>query len=397
VKKYTLLVLLFAAVVAMLPNSVLFPATGDIAQHLHVPVSFVGLMITTYSIAYVISTPFLGVLSDRMGRRLVLVGGLLLFTVGGLVPLLTSNGTLILAGRLVMGVGSAGILPMTDSLIGDIYEAGPARRAALAGFGAALAVADALVPFAGGVLDTWYWRAVFAVYGLGIFAAVLCFFIVVPRRPESHHETFASYLNGLKVASRIPSLIGALICAVWFGLVYFGICSLLPLAISGGQSGLTNGILFLPIGVGWVATSAYLSKKSHLPKVHTVSGLAALGLVGLTLWMSVLHSIIPLLLVALGWGIGASLMTTLYSWVIGDDTPEAVRGAMNAVYNAAYVLGFSVGAPLFMGLKQWLGYQAATTIAACTLLGSVVVSFTLLRGPSLRMDGVGKSTSQTST
>lgn len=390
-RKYTLLVLLFAAVVAMLPNSVLFPATGDIARHLHVPVSFVGLMITTYSIAYVISTPFLGVLSDRMGRRLVLVGGLLLFTIGGLVPLLTSNGTLILAGRLVMGVGSAGILPMTDSLIGDIYEAGSARRAALAGFGAALAVADALVPFAGGVLDTWYWRAVFAVYGLGIFAAVFCFFIVVPRRPESHHETFASYLNGLKVASRIPSLVGALICAMWFGLVYFGICSLLPLAIS-GQSGLTNGILFVPIGVGWVATSAYLSKKSHLPKVHTVSGLAALGLVGLTLWMSVLHSMIPLLLVGFGWGIGSSLMTTLYSWVIGDDTPEAVRGAMNALYNAAYVLGFSVGAPLFMGLKQWLGYQTATTVAACALLGSVGVSFTLLRGLSPRLVRVSKTT-----
>lgn len=59
-RKYNLLVLLFAAVVAMLPNSVLFPATGDIARHLHVPVSFVGLMITTYSIAYVISTPFFG-------------------------------------------------------------------------------------------------------------------------------------------------------------------------------------------------------------------------------------------------------------------------------------------------------------------------------------------------
>jgi predicted MFS family arabinose efflux permease len=227
-------------------------------------------------------------------------------------------------------------------------------------------------------------------------AALLCVFIVIPRKPNSHSENFASYLNGLKVASRSPSLIGALVCTVWFGVVYFGICSLLPLALLNGNSGLTNGVLFLPIGLGWVVTSAYLSKKSHVRNLHVLAAAAAAALIAVTLWMSVLHTMIPLLMVALCWGVGASVMTTVYTWVIGDDTPETVRGAMNAVYNAAYVLGFSAGAPVFMGLKQWLGYQTATTIAACTLLASVVTSFTMLRSPGLRLRaGVERDGGQT--
>lgn len=343
-------------------------------------------MVTTYSIAYVISTPFLGVLSDRVGRRIVIVGGLLLFTLGGVMPLVTNSGSLILLGRAVMGVGSAGILPMTDSLIGDIYEVGPARRAALAGFGAALAVAEAVVPFAGGALDAWHWRAVFALYGLGIFAALLFFTIVLPSKSHHRAETFAAYIEGLKIAWRIPSLIGALIGAVLFGLVYFGICSLLPLALSQGNSGLTNGLLFVPIGIGWMATSAVLSKQSHVPNIHRVAAVSAIGLAVVTLWMSMAHTMTPLLVIALVWGIGSSVMTTLYTWVIGDDTPDSVRGAMNAVYNAAYVLGFSVGAPVFMWFNQVWGYQMATTIAAVAMVGAACVALLTLRSHAMKTE-----------
>jgi ACDE family multidrug resistance protein len=378
----------------MLPNSILFPATRDLARHLHADVSFIGMMVTAYSIAYVLTTPMLGILSDHIGRKAVLAAGLALFAVGGLVPLVTHSLPLILAGRVVMGMGSAGILPMVDSAIGDMFAAGSSRRAALAGFAATLAVADALVPFLGGVLDAWHWQAVFGVYAFGFVASACCLYLSLPPVASAlERTTFAAYLRGLKVACTIPSLAAALTGTVLFGIVYFGICSLLPMALGDASSGFENGLLFLPIGFSWVVTSAWLAKKPHLPHVHLYASGAGLALFGVTLWMAHAHQMAPLLVIGLFWGSGSALMTTMYSWVIGDDTPALVRGAMNALYNAGYVLGFSVGAPLFIALKEWYGYTFATTIAACTVLLSAAIAFVWLRSaaPAARSstEGVG--------
>ncbi len=364
----------------MLPNSILFPATRDLARHLNTDVSFIGMLVTTYSIAYVVTTPMLGILSDHVGRKAILVAGLALFAIGGLVPLVTHSLPLILVGRALMGMGSAGILPMVDSAIGDMFTAGSARRSALAGLAATLAVADALVPFLGGVLDAWQWQAVFGVYALGFVASACCLYLSLPPvANEVERTTFSAYLRGLKVAWTIPSLAAALAGTVLFGIVYFGICSLLPMALGDTSSGLENGVLFLPIGFSWVVTSAWLAKKPHLPHVHLYSSAAGVVLCFVTLWMAHSHSMAPLLVISLFWGTGSALMTTMYSWVIGDDTPPLVRGAMNAVYNAGYVLGFSVGAPLFIALKEWYGYTFSTSAAACVTLLSAAIAFVWLR------------------
>lgn len=98
-----LIILMFASVVAMMPNSVLFPAEDELASHLHRSLGFVGWMVTAYAIAYVCATPVLGMISDFLGRKAVLVVGLCLFAIGGLVPIGFDNPVLILIGRCVMG------------------------------------------------------------------------------------------------------------------------------------------------------------------------------------------------------------------------------------------------------------------------------------------------------
>ncbi|MCF8564123.1 MFS transporter [Alicyclobacillus tolerans] len=381
---YALIVLLFSAVVAMLPNSVLFPATRDIAVHLHVPVSFVGLMVTVYSVAYVASTPFLGIWSDRAGRKQVLVLGLLLFSAGGLVPLFSHNGTFILAGRFIMGMGSAGILPMVDSTIGDMFLPGAPRRKALAGFGAAIAVAEAILPFLSGVADHVSWRGVFLLYSGGILGALLTAFMAWPKQVDgvptkSDKADMKSYYRALLVASAIPTLAGTLVSTVLFGVVYFGVSALLPQSIANGANGLLNGILFLPLGVSWVASSTWFAKRPHIVHVHRAALLGSIVLALATLWLSFTHVLWILLVISLFWGLGSGVLTTLFSWVIGDDTPARVRGAVNALYNAAYVLGFAVGAPLFMYLKQAYSYQFSATMASFVMFASGVTGYFFFR------------------
>lgn len=379
--RYTLLSLVFAATVAMLPNSVLFPASHDIAVHLHQPDTFVGWMVTTYAISYVLSTPLLGILSDYLGRRGVLVTGLLVFALGGLVPVFTTDVTMILIGRVILGIGSAGIMPMVDSLVGDTYPQGVLRRQALAGFAAALAVAEAVAPFLGGLADAWHWQAVFLLYGLAVFAALFCMMITVPPRVlvKDENVTFSAYIKSIRIALAIPHLLASILGAMCYGIVYFGVCSLLPYVIGTGYSGLWAGVLFLPIGFSWLATTVWLSRKSHLQNIRALVVGSTLILSFLTLLLAGIHQYLLVLLIGCGWGLGSGLLTTLFSWIVGDESPERVRGAMNGVFNAAYVLGFSIGAPLFIWLKQQWALFSALSVGAIVLFVLAIYLFWMMR------------------
>ncbi|WAH35301.1 MFS transporter [Alicyclobacillus dauci] len=365
-----LFILLFASIVAMLPNSILFPAESVLASHLHQPLNFIGWMITLYAAAYVLSTPVLGIISDFLGRRSVLTLGLILFAIGGTVPVWTGDPLLILVGRAVMGVGSAGIQPMVDSMIGDIYPPGKGRRQAFAYFGAAIAVAEALVPFLGGSVASVWWKGVFILYGTALVSAALCLRLNVQRQLDGGAEklTVSSYALSMRVAMKRPGLALTVVGAMVFGVVYFGVCALLPMVPTGGHSSFSNGLLFLPLGILWISVSACFARWSQVRNLHRLIGAGTLLLAGATLLLAHAHSYPVVYLTSACWGIGSAILCTLFTWVVNDESPDAVRGAMNGIYNAAYVLGFSIGAPLFLQLSDRFGLTRAVDIGVTILV-----------------------------
>lgn len=367
-QKVTLLVLMFASMVAMLPNSVLFPVEHSTANHLHQSLSFIGWMVTSYAIAYICATPVLGVLSDFFGRKRILLFGLCLFALGGMVPMVSANGILILLGRFLMGVGSAGIQPMVDSVIGDIYEPGPARRRAFAVFAATIAIAEALMPFLGGLVGTFWWKGVFALYGSALLVMMVLPFIILPSHLSSEGVmTMDVYRNSMRIAARIPQLSVTVLGAMIFGVVYFGVSAMLPMTLLGPHTPLTNGLLFLPIGFFWVLGAAVFARVPHLRRIDLFASLAMGLLAVATVALGFGHHVALVITVGSLWGIGSAFTTTLFTWVIGDESPSHVRGAMNGIYNAAYVFGFSIGAPLFIGLANWLGLRTSCIVGALVL------------------------------
>jgi MFS family permease len=117
-------------------------------------------IVNAYLIAYVVVMPFVGRLSDVVGRRPVYVGALILFLAGSVwVPLAGSLGEFI-AGRVMSALGGGAMVPVAMAVIGDVYR--PGRRATAMGtLGAVDTAGWVWGPFYGALLVSqlnWRWQ-----------------------------------------------------------------------------------------------------------------------------------------------------------------------------------------------------------------------------------------------
>jgi EmrB/QacA subfamily drug resistance transporter len=97
-----------------------------------------------------------GVIGDRIGRKRVLIAGLILFGLGSLFSAYSHSPDVLIAARAVMGLGGAAVMPQTLSIIANIFE--PAERSRAIGiWTSAVGVGVATGPVLGGLLLTHFW------------------------------------------------------------------------------------------------------------------------------------------------------------------------------------------------------------------------------------------------
>ncbi|WP_103354376.1 MFS transporter [Amycolatopsis sp. CA-128772] len=125
-----------------------------------------------------------GTLGDRFGRRRVLVTGYAVFGVASLACALAPNVPALLAARAALGVGGALIMPVTMSLLRELFPDRQRRRTAIAVCSGIAGTGSVFGPVLGGVLvETWGWRATFLVNPPVILAAVVAALRWLPRTP----------------------------------------------------------------------------------------------------------------------------------------------------------------------------------------------------------------------
>lgn len=135
-------------------------------------------LVTAYSAAYMVAMPIMGRLGDLLGKSKLFLAGIGLFTLGSIGCALSgwlgNDFGLLIASRVVQGLGAGGLVPVASAIIGERVE--PARRGkALGVVGMCFAAASLLGPVAGGVLlDYIGWEWLFAAnVPLGVLAAVM--------------------------------------------------------------------------------------------------------------------------------------------------------------------------------------------------------------------------------
>ena len=156
---------------AALGGSIANVALPDLAMAFAIPFAAVQWIVLAYFLAATVLVVAIGALGDRLGRRRLLIGGIILFTVASAVAGLAPSFSVLVAARAAQGLGAAAMLALAMALIGDV--AGTAKTGSTMGLlGTVSAVGTALGPSLGGLLvDAFGWRAVFfATVPLGLAA-----------------------------------------------------------------------------------------------------------------------------------------------------------------------------------------------------------------------------------
>jgi MFS transporter, DHA1 family, multidrug resistance protein len=169
---------------------------GPLAVHLFMPVipavrAALGLSASlaqlTFSIALfgmAISTLFYGSLSDRYGRRPVLLSGLALFLVGSALSAVATSVVPLVLGRLVQAIGAGSGLTLGRAIAQDVYGADRLVKA-IAYLTMAYTIGPMISPMVGGILiDAFGWRSVFFfALGFGAVITVCAYVAVFESRP----------------------------------------------------------------------------------------------------------------------------------------------------------------------------------------------------------------------
>jgi Bcr/CflA subfamily drug resistance transporter len=175
--------LIALSALGVLPLNMFVPSLPSIAKEFDAEFATVNVAVAGYAVVTALTHLIAGALSDRFGRRPVLLVALLVFVIGSIGCFFARSIEVFLACRLLQGSAIAGYA-MSLAAIRD--TAGERMVSQIGYVSSAWAIAPMLGPSAGGVIDSWLgWRANFAAFAfMGI--AALC--LALRYLPETHHH-----------------------------------------------------------------------------------------------------------------------------------------------------------------------------------------------------------------
>lgn len=373
------LAIVFASVfIDMLGYGMIVPLLPFLIREQTPSALVVGLFSSLYALMQLIIAPLLGALSDRIGRRPVLIGCLL--GSGLAYGLLSVAGSLEMLALAVALGGAAGASNATaQAYITDVTpQEQRARGLGLIGaaFGLGLMVGPALA-------------ALLSPYGLGVPALAAAGFALLntiyalfvlpeslpPERRTRHSADFGGLVGRLATALTLPVIRPLLLAIFLLNLAFNGLQSNFPLFSSDrfGWDAQANGVFFAFVGICAVITQGVL-----VGRVQPIFGeirlvLAGLGLMTLALVLTaaataawVLYPLVAL--IALGSGLAIPSITSLVSQRTPEGRQGAVLGGMQAILSLTLIFGPAIAGALFDRFGTGAPYLVGGIFAGAALV-----------------------------
>jgi DHA1 family bicyclomycin/chloramphenicol resistance-like MFS transporter len=268
------LLLLLMATTAIGPTSlnILVPAVPELSHQFGTPPTTMQLTVSLFLIGLAVAQLVMGPLSDRFGRRPVMLGGLALTVFASLMAIVMPTVESVIAARVLQAIGASAGIVVARAIIRDLFDR--ERAASVLGLVATVMVAaPTLGPLIGGLLETFFrWQAIFIFTALTALAVALWAAATLPetRGLNAPAEQREGFWRDLLQLARSRVFIGYVLVASFGSSTFFVFLGGTPhiMVTLMGRTSAEYGLWFAASSVGYMAGNFAASRLAMRHGIH---------------------------------------------------------------------------------------------------------------------------------
>jgi ACDE family multidrug resistance protein len=376
--------------VMTLGNSMLIPVLPILEEKVGITSFQSSMIITSYSVAAIFLIPVAGYLSDRFGRKMVILPSLILALIGGFIAGFASwkmedPFTWIIIGRILQGIGAAGAMPIILPLVGDLYKDDDEKTSSCLGIiETSNTFGKVLSPILGSVFAAFIWfLPFFSISVFSLISIVLIFFFVKVPKEKDTPVKFKEFLRNTKKTLKIEGkwlftvfLIGAFVMMVLFSVLFF-----LSENLETGHDlkGIKKGFV-LAIPLLFLCIASFITGRKIKGNLSTMKKMmifclivisASVVFVGFTS-----EKLFLLLVVTSIVGIAIGALLPALDAIITENIKKEERGTVSSFYSSARFIGVAAGPPIMsLVMKNFLNISYITAGILGIILLFIVLKF----------------------
>ncbi|EPD53737.1 hypothetical protein HMPREF1210_00560 [Paenisporosarcina sp. HGH0030] len=376
--------------VMTLGNSMLIPVLPILEKTVGISSFQSSMIITSYSIAAIFLIPIAGYLSDRFGRKIVILPSLILALIGGLIAgfaswKLDNPFAWIIIGRILQGIGASGAFPIILPLVGDLYKDDDEKTSSCLGIiETSNTFGKVISPILGATFASFLWfLPFFSISFFSLISIVLIFFFIKVPHEKEEPKKFKEFLSNSKQTFQEEGkwlsavfLSGIFVMLILFGTLFF-LSEILEkeYELKGIKKGYVLAIPLLMLCIASFITgrkikgNLYKMKKMMLVCLIALSvSVSMVGIWADRLW--VLLTITSLVGIAIG------AMLPVLDALITENIDKEERGTVSSFYSSARFIGVAAGPPIMaLVMNNYLNVSYLTAGALGVILTFLVFKF----------------------
>ncbi|WP_025119146.1 MULTISPECIES: MFS transporter [unclassified Serratia (in: enterobacteria)] len=362
VKKLPLPLIVVMIMAPQILETLYSPALTAIRTDYQIDATQASHTLSIYFFAFAFGVAFWGTVSDQYGRRMAMLAGLMMYTAGALLAIVSSSFALLLVSRAVIAFGAAVGSVVTQTMLRDVYQ-GPTLGKMFAMIGMALSISPIVGMLSGGMLVFWggHMAIFIAQGGFALLLLVWCWRAL----PETRQQTTGmALIPCLMEMLRDKQIWCSALLIASFNVMAFSYFSLAPfifqsLGLSSEQFGYSGIVLAFGSLCG-AAANRYLLQQGLCAyrQIQLASLLTLLAAVSAWYWQTSLMILLPCMAITVAFGLA-----------IPNILSQALKHYRNRLGAAGAVLGLVYYLLIAGGLAlAAMGQHLPLTLFACSCL-----------------------------